>query len=101
MSSQAFVFAHNVLPTLIMENPGHLFSVMASPGAREFLREIWERAGKECDPLLLQDFDKLEVSMNMAGATGLVVAIKLPEPTELVSGLKDVELYRGQRPTVK
>ncbi len=83
MSSQAYVFAHQALPALAFSEPGKLLAILNGPDAEKFLQNLWGTAGQQCGPDDQRAADGLSHTVNAAGTTGVIAAVKLPEPKEV------------------
>ena len=83
MSSQAYLFAHRALPVLAFADPGKVFSILSSGDGERFLHDAWENIGRHCDSDAQQrPAEGLAYSVSPTGKTGLVAAVKLPEPEQ-------------------
>ena len=82
LSSQSFLFAHKALPVLTFADPAKTMAILIGPDAQQFLLDAWDSVGKHCQENMRRSPDGLGLSVSPAGTTGLVVVIRMPEPTE-------------------
>lgn len=82
LNSQSFLFVHKALPVLTFADPTKTMAILTGPDAQQFLVDAWNSIGKHCDESMHRNSDGLSLSVSPAGTTGLVVVVRLPEPTE-------------------
>lgn len=78
--SQHYVFAHRAIPSVAFADPKNLLAILHGEDADQFLRDLWDRAGRGLDESCLRAPDGLEVQVGWASDDLLLTTIVLPTP---------------------
>ena len=76
---QHYVFAHAMLPRLLLDDPEKFVAILASQEAEDFLAYLWRRAGEEANDAQPVEPEGLGRTVEKL-AEGIAVLVRMPCP---------------------